>query len=91
MGKADSYDYFYLGGALGYKGRLKLMEQHWFSSYLIAVQAIDALKKCSEMDPDNKDVLLGLGMYDYYTDRFSGVLKFLTRTFLHKGDKEKGL
>ncbi|MFC1863253.1 tetratricopeptide repeat protein [Thermodesulfobacteriota bacterium] len=90
-GRANSYTYFYLGGALGFKGRLKLMEQRWFSSYMIAVQAINALKTCKELNPGNKDVLLGLGMYDYYSVRFSGVLKFLARIFLHKGDKERGL
>lgn len=90
-GRADSFTYFYLGGALGFKGRLRLMEQKWLSSYLIAVEAINALKTCQEMDPDNMDVLLGLGMYDYYTARFSGILKFLANLFLHKGDRERGL
>jgi hypothetical protein len=90
-GRADSFTYFYLGGALGFKGRLKLMEQRWVSSYLIAVEAINALKTCREMDPENKDVLLGLGMYDYYTARFSGLLKFLANLFLNKGDRERGL
>ena len=90
-GNADSYAYFYLGGALGFKGRFKLMEQKWFSSYLIALDAIDALETCLALDPDNRDVLLGLGIYDYYTARFSGVLKFLTYIFFHKGNKEEGL
>lgn len=90
-GNADSFAYFYLGGALGFKGRFQLMEQKWFSSYLVAREAIEALKTCLGLDPDNKDVLLGLGIYDYYTARFSGVLKFLTYVFLHRGDREEGL
>ena len=28
----DSRSYFYLGGALGFKGRFELMRQNWFSS-----------------------------------------------------------
>jgi hypothetical protein len=87
----DSRSYFYLGGALGFKGRFELMQQKWFSSYNLAYDAIQALKTCQKLDPDNKDVLLGLGIYDYYTARLSGVLKFLTYLFLHKGDKEEGL
>jgi tetratricopeptide (TPR) repeat protein len=87
----DSRSYFYLGGALGFKGRFQLMQQKWFSSYNLAYDAIQALKTCQELDPDNKDVLLGLGIYDYYTAKLSGVLKFLTYLFLHKGDKDEGL
>ena len=87
----DSRNYFYLGGALGFKGRFELMQQKWFSSYNLAYDAIQALKTCQELDPDNKDVLLGLGIYDYYTAKLSGVLKFLTYLFLHRGNKDEGL
>jgi hypothetical protein len=87
----DSRNYFYLGGALGFKGRFELMQQNWFSSYNLAYDAIQALKTCQELDPDNKDVILGLGIYDYYTAKLSGVLKFLTYLFLHTGDKDEGL
>lgn len=89
--EADSFDYFYLGGALGFKGRLELMRHNWFSSYLLAYEAIEALRKCEKMDPSNVDVLLGLGLYDYYTAKLSGVVKFLTYLFLYKGDREEGL
>jgi tetratricopeptide (TPR) repeat protein len=87
----DSRSYFYLGGALGFKGRFELMRQNWFSSYNLAYDAIQALKTCQKLDPDNKDVLLGLGIYDYYTAKLSGVLKLLSYLFLHKGDKAEGL
>lgn len=90
-GEADSYTFFYLGAALGFKGRFRLMQHKYFSSYLIAREAIDTLKISLSMDPDNLDVLFGLGMYDYYTARLSGVLKFLSYLFLHKGDKKEGL
>lgn len=87
----NSYDYFYLGGALGFKGRFQLMKRKWLSSFFLALEAIDALKTCQKMDPKNRDVLFGLGIFDYYTARLSGVLKFLTYLLLHKGDKEEGL
>jgi len=88
---ANSYDYFYLGGALGFLGRFELMRAEWLSSFLTAKKAIKALKTCKKMDPNNRDVLLGLGIFDYYTARLSGVLKFLSYLLLHKGNKEKGL
>jgi tetratricopeptide (TPR) repeat protein len=89
--EADSFDYFYLGGALGFKGRFELMRHNWFSSYRLAYEAIEALRKCAKMDPSNVDVLLGLGIYDYYTARLSGVVKVLTYLFLYKGNKDEGL
>jgi len=90
-GSADSWTYFYLGGALGFKGRLSLSAQDWFASFKLASEAIKALKTAQDMDPENKNILLGLGMYDYYASRLSGLLKFLTYVFLHHGDTEEGL
>ncbi|MGD9038939.1 MAG: hypothetical protein PVH82_04830 [Desulfobacteraceae bacterium] len=89
--EADAFTYFYLGGALGFKGRFQLMQQKWLSSFFLALEAIKALETCQEMDPSNKDVLLGLGIFDYYTARLSGVLKFLSYLLIHEGDKEEGL
>lgn len=87
----DSYDFFYLGGALGFKGRFELMKNNWISSFFLAKDAVNALKTCIKMDPDNKDVLFGIGTFDYYTARFSGIKKFLAYLLLHEGNKEEGL
>ena len=32
--KSDSFTYFYLGGALGFKGRFKLMQRNYLSSFV---------------------------------------------------------
>jgi tetratricopeptide (TPR) repeat protein len=88
---ADSFDFFYLGGALGFKGRFELMKSKWVSSFFAASNAIEALKTCLNMDPNNRDVLLGLGIFDYYTASLSGVLKFFSYLLLHKGNKDEGL
>jgi tetratricopeptide (TPR) repeat protein len=90
-GEADGFTYFYLGGALGFKGRLNLMQRKWISSFFLALDAIEALQTCQKMDPLNRDVLFGLGIFDYYTARLSGVMKFLSYLLLHKGDKQEGL
>jgi tetratricopeptide (TPR) repeat protein len=89
--EANSATYFFLGGALGFKGRLQLMQHRYLSAYFLAAEAIEAFHKSLKRDPDNKDVLFGLGIYDYYTDTLSGVLRFLTYLLLHRGDKEEGL
>ena len=90
-GGADLYDFFYLGGALGFKGRFELMKDNWFTSFFLARDAVDALKICLEMDPENRDVLFGIGTFDYYTARFSGIKRFLAYLLLHKGDKKEGI
>jgi tetratricopeptide (TPR) repeat protein len=87
----DCYDFFYLGGALGFKGRFELMQTKWFSSFTLAMKAVDALKTSQKMAPENRDILLGLGIFDYYTARLSGALKFISYLLIHRGDKEEGL
>ena len=89
--KNDCYAYFYLGGALGFEGRFKLMERKFLSSFFLAQDAVKALNTSLEICPDNQDILFGLGIFDYYTARFSGVLKFLSYLLIHRGDKEEGL
>ena len=91
LNKNDCYAYFYLGGALGFEGRFKLMERKFLSSFFLAQDAIKALKTSMELCPDNRDVLFGMGIFDYYTAKFSGVLKFLSYLLIHRGDKEEGL
>ena len=88
---ASSDDYFYLGGALGFSGRFELMRENWLTSFFLAREAIDALNICFEKNPSNKDVLLGIGTFDYYTARLSGILKFLSYLLIHKGDVQEGL
>lgn len=90
-GTADSSTHFYMGGALGFKARLRLSEEKYYSSFQQASEAITALKTASSMDPDNKSVLLGLGMFDYYSAKLSGFLKFLTYLLVHRGNREEGL
>lgn len=90
-GAEDYYAFFYLGGALGFKGRFELMEGNWFSSFSLAIKAVEALKTSLKMNPNNPDVLFGLGIFDYYTARLSGVVRFLSYLFIHRGNKEEGL
>ena len=87
----DCFAHFYLGGALGFEGRFKLMERKWLSSFLLAQDAIKALKTSQKKCPDNQDVLFGLGIFDYYTARLSGALKFFSYLLVHRGDKVEGL
>ena len=87
----DCFAHFYLGGALGFQGRFKLMERKYLSSFFLAQDAVKALKISRKICPDNQDVLFGLGIFDYSTANLSGVLKFLSYLLVHRGDKKEGL
>jgi tetratricopeptide (TPR) repeat protein len=87
----DPVAHFFLGGALGFKGRFELMRERWFSSFLLASEAVEHLKTCLRLDPGNKEALLGLGIYEYYTSKMSGILRFLSYLLIRRGDKEAGL
>ncbi|RJR23190.1 MAG: hypothetical protein C4582_05810 [Desulfobacteraceae bacterium] len=91
LNPSDAESYFFLGGALGFKGRFELMRERWFASFILASDAVTYLNKCLKIEPENKEVLLGLGIYEYYTARMSGILKFLSYLLIRKGDREEGL
>jgi len=83
--------HFYLGGSLGFKARFYLMQERYFQSFLLALRAVDSLRICRELDPDNRDVLFGLGVFEYYTAKLAGLLRFLSHFLIHPADREAGL
>lgn len=89
--ETDAGAYFYLGGALGFKGRYLLMQQSYFSAFMAALRAVEALETCRKLDPGNRDVLFGLGTFEYYTAKLSGILRFLSAFLIHPPDRQEGL
>ena len=89
--ESDAQAHFYLGGALGFKGRYLLMQQSYFSAFMAALRAVEALETCLKLDPDNRDVLFGLGTFEYYTAKLSGILRFLSGFLIHAPDRAEGL
>lgn len=84
---------FYKGGALGYRGLLKSIRESWLRAAEDGREALNLLDKASELQPYNKDALLGIGIYNYFAEyvpeRYP-VVKPLMLLF-PKGDKVKGL
>lgn len=84
---------FYKGGALGYRGLLKSIRESWLRAAEDGREALNLLDKAAELQPDNKDALLGIGIYNYFAeyvpDRYP-VVKPLMLLF-PRGDKVKGL
>jgi tetratricopeptide (TPR) repeat protein len=84
---------FFKGGAIGFRGRLHANRNHWLRAANDGRQAIGIVQKAYELQPDNADILLGIGIYNYYAEVAPDKYPFLKPLmwFLPKGDKAKGI
>ncbi|MCP4631957.1 MAG: hypothetical protein GY855_03445 [candidate division Zixibacteria bacterium] len=70
-------DYFYYGGALGYRGIHKSDIGDWWGAFKDGARARGKLVKAHELDSTNCDVYFGLGAYDYWRSAKTKVLWWL--------------
>ncbi|MDD5361533.1 MAG: hypothetical protein PHN88_05335 [Ignavibacteria bacterium] len=84
---------FYKGGALGYRGLLKSIREKWLSAADDGKQALNLMDKALEINPKNKEALLGIGIYNYFAEYVPTRYPFLKPLLIifPKGDKVKGL
>ncbi|MCE1188399.1 MAG: hypothetical protein LWX56_04595 [Ignavibacteria bacterium] len=84
---------FFKGGAIGFRGRLHAVRESWLKAADDGRAALPIVEKASKLDPNNKDVLLGFGLYNYYAavipEDFPLVKPLMI--FFPKGDKEQGI
>jgi len=84
---------FFKGGAVGFEGRLRANRGAWLPAANDGLVALPVVRKAYKLEPGNYDVLLGMGIYNYYADVVPSqypVVKPLM-LFLPGGDKKKGL
>jgi tetratricopeptide (TPR) repeat protein len=84
---------FFKGGAIGFRGRLHANRNHWLRAANDGRQAIGIVQKAYELAPDNADILLGIGIYNYYAEVAPDKYPLLKPLmwFLPKGDTAKGI
>ncbi len=82
---------FYLGGAYGFKGRVALIRHKWFSAYFNSKKGTKLLEEAVKIDSKNYEAYLGLGMYNYFISRLSGVIKVLAFLLFMDGDRDTGI
>ncbi|MEK6757357.1 MAG: hypothetical protein AABZ02_14485, partial [Bacteroidota bacterium] len=84
---------FFKGGAVGFRGRLKANRASWLSAANDGLIALPAVRKANEVEPNNYDVLLGIGIYNYYADVIPNLYPIMKpfMIFLPRGDRKKGL
>ena len=84
---------FFKGGAVGFRGRLRANRGKWLGAVNDGIVALPLVKKAYKLEPNNYDVLLGIGIYNYYAavvpDKYPIVKPVMI--FFPSGDREKGL
>jgi len=84
---------FYKGGAVGFQARLRANRGSWLAAANDGVVALRAIRKAFKLDPMNSDVLLGMGIYNYYAEVIPEQYPIIkpAMIFLPSGDKKTGL
>jgi tetratricopeptide (TPR) repeat protein len=84
---------FFKGGAVGFRGRLRANRGKWLGAANDGIVALPLVRKAYELESNNYDVLLGIGIYNYYAavvpDRYPIVKPIMI--FFPSGDRKKGL
>jgi tetratricopeptide (TPR) repeat protein len=89
----DDWAVFLLGGVIGYRGFMNVMRDNWLKAIDDGKEGLNLIQKSHEMNPSNKDAILGLGIYNYAVDYVVERYPFLKAVlfFFPKGNKELGL
>lgn len=84
---------FFKGGAIGFRGRLRAFRESWIKAADDGREALPIVEKASRLDPNNQDVQLGFGIYNYYASVIPNDYPLLKplMIFFPKGDKQKGI
>jgi tetratricopeptide (TPR) repeat protein len=84
---------FFKGGAIGFRGRLRANRGKWLGAANDGMVALPLVRRAYELEPNNYDVLLGIGIYNYYAAVIPSKYPFVkpAMLFFPNGDRKKGL
>jgi tetratricopeptide (TPR) repeat protein len=84
---------FFKGGALGYRARYYSNNKEWFSAASDGKEAYDILMKAHIKAPGNHDIMLGTGLYNYFSVAIPEDYPLLKPVvlFFPEGNKKLGL
>lgn len=84
---------FFKGGAIGFRGRLRAYRESWLKAADDGREALPIVEQASVLDPNNVDVQLGFGIYNYYADVIPNQYPLLKplMIFFPEGNREKGI
>ncbi len=84
---------FFKGGALGFRGRLYANRESWVKAANDGREALPIVQRAYSLAPKNYDVLLGIGIYNYYAEVIPETFPVVKplMLFFPSGDKKKGI
>jgi tetratricopeptide (TPR) repeat protein len=84
---------FFKGGAIGFRGRLRVHREEWLPAANDGRLAIPIVHQAYKLEPNNVDILLGMGIYNYYRDVIPDEYPFVKPfvIFFPSGDKMLGM
>ena len=84
---------FFKGGAIGFRGRLRAYRESWLKAADDGREALPIVEQASILDPNNFDVQLGFGIYNYYADVIPNRYPLLKplMIFFPDGNREEGI
>ena len=88
----DDWVLFLKGGVVGYRGFLNGLRDNWLAAVDDGREGLSLLKRCVELNPSNKDALLGIGLYNYAVNYVTERYPFLKTLlfFFPTGNKDEG-
>lgn len=94
--KQNPKDYealFFKGGAIGFKGRLLALREKWIDAAALGKDALPIVNEVYKLKPENIDILLGFGIYNYYAEAIPEQYPFTKPLlfFIPKGNKKLGI
>jgi hypothetical protein len=84
---------FFKGGSLGFQGRLYAIRKNWVKTAAAGKNALPVVYEAEKLSPQNADIRLGTGIYNYYAavlpEKYSALKPLML--FLPEGDKHRGI
>jgi tetratricopeptide (TPR) repeat protein len=87
---SDAQALMALGAAEGILSRMYLSRRQYLRGYWSGRSAMKGTRAAVAADPALYDAMLGLGMYDYYTDLYPRMIRPLAKVIL-RGDRKRGI
>jgi tetratricopeptide (TPR) repeat protein len=82
---------YYMGLTNGLRARVQLSEKKWLSVMISGYKIIRYLKSALKENPENPDVIIAFGVFNYYVGMSSGFMQIASWILQLSGSKEEGL
>lgn len=87
----DAKALFYKGGIIGYRGLTKFNRGDHSGAFWDGKEALSSLESALEYDPNNPDIQMGFGLFNYLISQAPKTLRPILKAVGLEGDKVKGL